>query len=112
MKKIIGRKIKKQQVDLDDLEIYLENMLQPVIPRVSFVSELKKSLIQSDLDTRLTPNLFQYALLTIVGLVTSIFIVVIGIRTTRSIIIGSGGLQSWRFRTRPKQAAPLHSMAG
>lgn len=88
MNKLRKRGTIKLDPDLAGLETYLEATLISVPPRAAFVMDLKKRLLEPASEERSSRNKLQYLILAVAGVVTSILLVITGVRAT-SALLGS-----------------------
>ena len=91
MKTLWGRSKNIEDESFQELEHYLRTILRPVEPRVDFISDLGARLANEPIKGPQFPVRFQYALLAVAGLISSIIIVITGIRATLT-LLGAMGL--------------------
>jgi len=92
MKKFWGRSKKKVDDEgLLELEYYLLKVLKPVEPRAGFVSDLGARLADTQVTRIQFPFKVQYIFLAAAGLISSVIIVITGIRATVT-LLGAMGL--------------------
>ena len=103
------RSLEGQDYELSDLEAYLEATFQPVKPRPGFVSILREKLLVIPIPVRSSLALFRYALLGIAGLVSSLIILVTGIRATVTVLGTLGILHHIRGEIQKRQTAQIQS---
>lgn len=72
--------------ELSELESFLTRVYRPVTPRPDFVSGLRAKLVSLPEKNRLTPKVFKYTVLGIAGVLSSVILIVTGIRATMTII--------------------------
>lgn len=99
------RRVSKQDIDeLKELEDYLEIALQPVEPRPGFIADLRARLEGAPAPQRQWPAALRYSLLAAAGLVSSMIILVTGIRAAITILGALGVLGHIRSQIQQKQA--------
>jgi hypothetical protein len=100
-------------LDLPGLEIQLAEVLVPIIPRVDFISDLKKRLIVEPDDSLLVrkQNPIQVILLGFAGVISGVLILLIGFRAIIALLGGKGYLQQIKEQTRQKKAQTLGSVS-
>jgi hypothetical protein len=85
-----------------ELENYLQEVLVPVSPRLSFVSGLKERLLEAPVP-RLSsmPKGLQYTLLGALGVASGLLIIVTGIRATVTLLAALGLLSQMKKSSNP-----------
>jgi len=102
----IFRKRSKQDIDgLEELEAYMDSILQPIEPSPGFIADLRARLEAAPGPETRWPAALRYSLLAAAGLASSAIIVVTGIRATVTILGALGVLKHARDQMRQKQAA-------
>ena len=91
MKTLWSRSKKIEDESFQELEYYLRTILKPVEPRVNFVSDLKARLVHTPDTGSKLPARFHYALLAVAGVISSILIVITGVRAALT-LLGAMGL--------------------
>jgi len=91
MKTLWGSSKKVEDESFQELEYYLRTVLKPVEPRADFVSDLGARLAGAPYTKQRLPVRLQYALLAAAGLISSLIIVITGIRATLT-LLGAMGL--------------------
>ena len=81
-----GNKMKEFEYDLPLIETYLNTALRPVKPRSGFVDSLSERLDSTKLP-RFTPKeLIKYSFIGLIGFLSSVIILVTGIRAVMTLI--------------------------
>ncbi|MBN1148765.1 MAG: hypothetical protein JXA78_16005 [Anaerolineales bacterium] len=100
------RRVTKQDIyELEDLEDYLARALRPVEPRPGFIADLRARLDRAPAPQKQSPAALRYALLAAAGLLSSLIIVITGVRAAITILGALGVLGHVRNQARRKQVA-------
>jgi hypothetical protein len=104
---------KVNQMELSDLEGYLDRTLQPVAPRAEFVDALRDKLNRVEIQAEENilekePRALHYVLLGGAGILSSLLLVITGIRAVIALIGAIGALKQMRQRleVKPPVTAP------
>jgi hypothetical protein len=100
-------------LELNNMERYLDRTLQPVAPRAEFVDALRDKLNRVELQAEENilenePRALHYALLGGAGILSSLLLVITGIRAVVALIGAIGALKQMRQRleVKPSVTAP------
>jgi hypothetical protein len=101
MKPTVLKKV--NQMELSNLEGYLDRTLQPVLPRAEFVDALRDRLSRAEIQTEQDilekePRALHYALLGGAGILSSLLLLITGIRAVIALIGAIGALKQMRQR--------------
>lgn len=72
--------------DLHTVEAYLFKTLHPVTPRADFVTSLREKIIQNPMPKKNTLSPWESAIFIAAGVLSSIIIIVTGVRATLTLI--------------------------
>lgn len=104
---------KVDQMELDHLEGYLGHTLYPVTPRAEFVGALRDKLSRVELQAEedileKEPRALHLALLGGAGILSSMLLVITGVRAVLALIGAIGALKQMRqqLATKPQVTAP------
>ena len=103
------RRKKLETSEAAELETYLDAALHPIKPGVEFVGELRARLVEAPLAKPNSALLFQYVLLAMAGLLSSMIIIITGIRAVVTILGALGLLRRNRNRVNKETVAPAHT---
>jgi hypothetical protein len=100
------------RLELNHLEGYLERTLEPVIPRVEFVNTLRDKLNRAELHAEENilekePRALHYALLGGAGILSSLLLLITGIRAMVALMGAIGALRQMRKRLEVKTPMPV-----
>jgi hypothetical protein len=95
--------------DINEVDTYLDYIFQPVSPRSQFVDQLEKRLITAPRSRIDFSNLLQYGILGVVGFVSSLIILVTGIRATMTFIGTISVLRQMRTQIQQKRETQINS---
>jgi hypothetical protein len=110
MKTMFRNRFRKQNSDLQDIEAYLEQTLQSVEPRPAYVSSLKGRLLAAEPEKAVSPALLKYSLWGLAGLVSSVVIVVAGVRATVLLLSALGVMHYAQDRAHQEPASSVQSV--
>jgi hypothetical protein len=110
MKTMFINRFRKQNGDLQEIEAYLEQAFQPVEPRLAYISSLKGRLLAAQPKKTASPALLKYSLWGLAGLVSSIVIVVAGVRATILLLSALGVLRYAQDRAQQEPASSVQTV--
>jgi hypothetical protein len=104
------------RLELNHLEGYLERTLQPVAPRAEFVNTLRDKLSRVEIQAEEEllenePRALHLALLGGAGILSSLLLVITGIRAVLALIGAIGALKQMRQRLEVKPSIPTPTTA-
>lgn len=98
----------QKQAELAGLETYLSATLQPVRPRAEFVNGLQQRLLHPVVEERPALSRAQYIILGVAGTLTSLVLVITGVKATISILGKLGVLDQIKLHMQQRNASRLH----
>jgi hypothetical protein len=107
---------KTNRLELNYLERYLDRTLQPVIPRAEFVDTLRDKLNRVELQAEedilnKEPRALHYALLGGAGILSSLLLLITGIRAVVTLIGAIGALKQMRQHLEVKPSVTTSTAA-
>jgi hypothetical protein len=111
MKTLWSTRKKAKDESFDELEYYLRSVLRPVEPKPDFVSELGARLVGATFKEDQWPVRLQYALLAVAGLISSVIIVVTGIRATLTLLGAMGFMRHIKNQVQSNQTTAIPPIA-
>ena len=98
---------RQQDEDLSELESYLDAFYQPITPRPIFVDDLKARLLGTPIPVALSLGTRNYVFLILAGVVSSVILIITGIRATMTVLGALGIIRVMRAELDQKQPSPL-----
>jgi hypothetical protein len=89
------------------MERYLQSSFSPVAPRPDFVSGLKTRLVAESKEVYSRSTVLQYVLLSLAGVLTSVLLILAGVRAVLTLLGVLGILRQMRGPVGNKQSQPL-----
>jgi hypothetical protein len=86
MKRMVNCRSKGAEIDFPSIESYLGLALQPIQPRATFVTGLKSKLETEALTRRPGLSLLQYIIIALIGISSSLLLIMTGVRALAAIL--------------------------
>ena len=86
MKRMVNCRSKGAEIDFPSIESYLGLALQPIQPRATFVTGLKSKLETEALTRRPGLSLLQYMIIALIGISSSLLLIMTGVRALAAIL--------------------------
>ena len=104
----VMKKTRMSDQEITDLEMLLENYLQPVTPRADFVRQLQKRLLDVSRPTVKIPgkNYLRYGLIAGASLAGSLLVVTTGIRAVLAVLGALGIIHFVKQQVDEKSISP------
>jgi anti-sigma-K factor RskA len=109
MKTMFINRFRKQNSNLQEIEAHLEKTFQPVEPRPAYVSSLKSRLLAAQADKASSPAWLKYSLWGLAGLVSSVVVVVAGVRAAILLLSALGVLRYAQDRAQQEPAPSVRT---
>ncbi len=105
---------KQRDSELPDVEARLQATLKPISPRSEYVQDLERRLIKSRQEPYADiseADIFQFTMITLVGLMCGIIAIVLGLRALLAFLSGIGALQQVRGLLQRRRTSALSDQA-